>query len=402
MIFTTYWFGLFALAFFPIYWSLRLPGPRFWFLLAACFVFHGHFAGAAGVVPIVVLATATYAAGLSRRRWAIDAAMLLAVLALVGYKYTHWLALDLLGWIDPAGGRRLDAIARAALPSAPPLAVSFFTFEFVHYLHDVRRGEPSIRHPGKFCAFTFFFPSLVAGPIKRYQPFLAALETGLARVNPDDVKIGLMRVALGFVKKAVIADNLTAAIEFWQPQFAGLTLAGRWLLCVALGLRILLDFSGYSDLAIGFARMAGIRLPENFNWPYAAVSVQDFWRRWHISLSLWIRDYIYIPLGGNRHGPARKAINGVVAFGLCGLWHGAAWNFVIWGLYHGAGLAISAGYASLLGAPGRALARGLARAPWLGWIATMLFVFIGWLYFFYPVPEATKMLTLLFTPHRTP
>jgi alginate O-acetyltransferase complex protein AlgI len=400
MIFTTYWFAVFALAFFPLYWLVREPHTRFGLLLVACFVFHAHFAGAAGVLPIVGLAIVTFLAALSRERWAIYTAMALSVLALVGYKYTHWLTLDLLAALHPRWGAELNAFAVAAQPATPPLAVSFFTFEFVHYLYDVRHGAPSIRNPAKFAAFTFFFPSLVAGPIKRYQPFLASLDAGLARVSADDVKVGLLRVATGFVKKVVIADNLTAAIQYWQPHFGELALPARWLLCAALGLRILFDFSGYSDLAIGFAQMAGIRLPENFNWPYAATSVSDFWQRWHISLSSWIRDYIYIPLGGNRHGVARRAANGFVAFGLCGLWHGAAWNFVVWGLYHGAGLAVSTHYAAL-GAPGRVLGAIFARVPLLAWALTMLFVFVGWLYFFYPVTEATHMLRLLFTsgPH---
>ena len=397
MIFTTYWFGLFALAFFPLYWLARRAGVRFGLLLAACFVFHAHFAGVAGILPIIGLALVTYLAGLARSRWALYTAMLLSVLALVCYKYTHWLALDLLGAIHPRWGAELNAAADVALPSTPPLALSFFTFEFVHYLYDVLHGAPSIRNPAKFCAFTFFFPSLVAGPIKRYQPFLASLDAGLARVSTNDVKIGLLRLASGIVKKVVIADNLTGAIQSWQPHFTELPLGARWLLCSALGLRILLDFSGYSDMAIGLAQMAGIRLPENFNWPYAATSVQDFWQRWHISLSSWIRDYIYIPLGGNRHGLARKTANGFIAFGLCGLWHGAAWNFIFWGLYHGAGLAISANYRTALGSFGRSLGTLFDRLPLLAWILTMLFVFVGWLYFFYPVPVATHMLRLLFT-----
>ena len=398
MIFTTYWFTAFALVFFPVYWLVRPPGVRLGFLLIACFVFHARFAGAAGVLPIIALALVTYLAGRSRRRWAIYAAMLLSVLALVFYKYTRFFTLELLAALDPTSGRELYEAARALQPATPPLAVSFFTFEFVHYLYDVVHGAPPIRHPGRFCAFTFFFPSLVAGPIKRYQPFLASLDAGLARVTVDDVKAGIIRVAGGYVKKVILADNLTAAIEYWQPHFAELSVGYRWLLAFGLGLRILFDFSGYSDLAIGFAQMAGIRLPENFNWPYSATSVQEFWQRWHISLSTWIRDYIYIPLGGNRHGPARRAAHGLIAFGLCGLWHGAAWNFAVWGLYHGAGLVVSTNYRAALGAPGRVVGRFLDAVPWVAWVATMLFVFFGWLYFFYPVVEATSMLRLLFAP----
>jgi alginate O-acetyltransferase complex protein AlgI len=400
MIFTTYWFCVFTLSFFPLYWLARPPWLRFGLLLVACLVFHAHFAGAAGVAPIIVLGLLTYGAGRSRRRWALYATITVVVLALALYKYSHFLAKDLVGLISPDLGRDLDRMASMVLPATPPLALSFFTFEFVHYLYDVAKGAPSIRSPAQFAAFTFYFPSLAAGPIKRYQPFLESLGTGLARVSLDDVKMGLLRIGIGFGKKVLIADNLTAAIDFWQPRFATLSLLGRWELVAAMALRILMDFSGYSDMAIGLARMMGIRLPENFNWPYFATNLQDFWRRWHISLSSWIRDYVYIPLGGNRHGVARKIGNGLIAFALCGLWHGAAWNFVVWGLYHGAGLAISSHYQTLLGAPGRWLGAGLARVPVLGWLLTTLFVFIGWLYFFYPLAEATRMLRLLFTLSR--
>lgn len=397
MIFASYWFYAFALVFFPLYWVIRVPRVRYALLLAGCVVFHGHFAGPAGMLPILVLALLTYLAGLWRRPWALRATMAVAVLALVFYKYTHFVAADLIAALNPAWADSVDRAAKGLLPEMPPLAVSFFTFEFVHYLYDVAKGAPSIRRPGEFFAFTFFFPSLVAGPIKRYQPFLASLHEGLAGASADQVKAGLVRVGVGLFKKVVLADNLTAAIQFWQPQFEALPLTARWALLAAIGLRILLDFSGYSDIAIGFAQMMGMKLPENFNWPYAATSIQDFWRRWHISLSSWIRDYVYIPLGGSRHGVARKAANGLLAFALCGLWHGPAWNFVFWGIYHGAGLAVSSNYGTVLGAPGQAIQRGLARVPAVSWALTTLFVFIGWLYFFYPMPEATKMLNLLFT-----
>jgi alginate O-acetyltransferase complex protein AlgI len=155
-----------------------------------------------------------------------------------------------------------------------------------------------------------------------------------------------------------------------------------------------MDFSGYSDIAIGVARLFGIVLPENFNWPYLAHSMQDFWQRWHISLSHWIRDYIYIPMGGGRHGWPRRLLNGMIAFGLCGLWHGAAWNFVAWGLYHGLGLAVCAGYARIP-VLGPALTRVFEREPLSALALTQLYACAGWLLFFYPVPEAARMARLL-------
>lgn len=396
MIFSTYWFLLFSACFFPLYWLVRAPWLRLGALLLGCTLFHAQFAGAAGMLPIIVLSLTTYAAGLWRNKWALRLGMALPVLALAFYKYTHFLSLNILGALSPELGAQADKLALAHMPATPPLAVSFFAFEFVHYLYDVGKGQPSIRNPAHFWAFTFFFPSLVAGPIKRYQQFIGSLKEGLARVVPDDIKVGLARIALGFFKKVVIADNLTAALEHYHGQYGSLGVGERWLFLVALGLRILMDFAGYSDIAIGLARLMGIRIPENFDWPYLATSVQDFWRRWHISLSSWIRDYVYVPLGGNRHGLPRKIANGLLAFALCGLWHGPAWNFVLWGVYHGVGLAISANYATLLGRPGRWLASALARAPYLGWAATLLFVLFGWLLFFYPVGEAWHLFKLLF------
>jgi alginate O-acetyltransferase complex protein AlgI len=400
VIFTSYWFVLFGAGFFPLYWVLRDARLRLGWLLAACAVFHAHFAGAAGVVPIIVLGSATYLAALSRRRWAIRIATGLTVLALVIYKYSHFIAVAVVGRFAPAWGAGLERGALAWLPAAPPLAISFFAFEFVHYLTDVGRGQAPIRHPARFVGFAIFFPSLVAGPIKRFEQFEPAMEQGLRGVSGDQVATGLVRVGLGLFKKVIIADYLTGDLEFWHPLYGRLSLLSRWEFVIAIGFRILLDFSGYSDIAIGLAQMMGIALPENFRWPYLATSVAEFWRRWHISLSTWIRDYVYIPLGGSRRGVARRMLNGLIAFGLVGLWHGPAWNFVLWGVYHGVGLAVCSNYAAVLGAPGRALAAAFGRWPLLGWALTMIFVFAGWVLFFYPLDEALHLLKLLFIRHR--
>ena len=395
VIFTSYWYTLFAVVFFAAYWAAPWRLPRLGLLVAGSFWFYLHFAGAAGILPIVVLAATTYLGGLLPWRGARVVAMALPIASLVFYKYTHFLAEQVVGLVSADWAVRSDALAGHWLPAAAPLAVSFFVFEFVHYLYDVNQGSAPIRNPAKFAAFAFFFPSLVAGPIKRYQPFLGSLNEGLGRVSLEDVKVGLVRVAIGLFKKVALADNLAAAIRYWEPQYEHLSRHSRWEFLAVLALRILLDFSGYSDIAIGFARMMGIAIPENFNWPYLAGNVRDFWHRWHISLSTWIRDYVYIPLGGNRHGTGRKILNGFIAFGLVGLWHGPSWHYAFWGLYHGAGLAVSANYPTLFGSPGRALARCFERVPVLGWALTLLFVLIGWLYFFYPMADANRMVELL-------
>ncbi|QIF00796.1 MBOAT family protein [Roseimicrobium sp. ORNL1] len=395
MLFLTYWFVLFAAAFFILYWCIPNTAVRVGLVLVSCVVFHTHFAGPAGVAPVLVLGVVTYFAARSQNKRACLAGIVLCVLALIFYKYSNFILTGMVAPIAPGLAKVLEGWAKHVLPAAPPLAISFFVFEFVHYLYDVRKGSAPLRNPADFGAFAVFWPTIVAGPIKRYEEFVPAMYAGARNVCQHDVAIGLIRITIGLVKK-FIADNLTAYLAVWVPHYDALPLATKWWIFFALGLRILLDFSGYSDMAIGFARMMGIVIPENFRWPYLAKNINDFWRRWHISLSTWIRDYIYIPIGGNRYGIARRIFNGLVAFALCGLWHGAAWNFMLWGLYHGVGLAIASSYRELLGRPGRYLAVWFSHNRLLTWLMTMAFVHVGWLLFFYPVPKAWQMLKGLF------
>jgi alginate O-acetyltransferase complex protein AlgI len=395
VIFTTYWFQVFAIIVVAGYWLLQRRGPRLWFLGLACLIFHFHFAGPAGMAPIIVLMIATYFAGRKGSRSACSAAIALCVGTLCFYKYALFFISAAVHPLSPELAAQFSQATVSILPGLPPLGISFFTFEFVHYLVEVRRGGEPIRSPLKFLLFSIFFPSLVAGPIKRYPQFLASLNEGSRRFEMGNISYGLLRMAVGFFKKVVIADNLTFYVTSNAPDFASFGLVGRWAFLAAISFRILMDFSGYSDIAIGAAQLLGVRLPENFNWPYLAGSIRDFWQRWHISLSSWIRDYIYIPLGGNRLGLGRRAVNGLIAFALIGLWHGPAWNFVAWGLYHGAGLAVCSTYASIPVA-GPLLSQGLKKEPLLGWAVTQLFVWLGWLLFFYPVPAAWDMGKMLF------
>ena len=395
MIFVTYWYVMFATLVVVVFWTLRWPRARLGFLAVACLVFHAHFAGPAGMLPIIVLMILTFFAGRSRRPWACVATIATCVAALCFYKYSLFILGELIAPLSRPLARSLLAGTKAIMPGAPPLGVSFFAFEFVHYLYEVKRGGEPIRNPVKFLLFAIFFPSLVAGPIKRYTQFLPSLEAGVQRLHWENIAWGLGRVGQGFFKKLLIADNLTFLIDFYQPQFASLSLVSRWGVFAAIAFRILMDFSGYSDIAIGCAQLLGVRLPENFNWPYAAHSIQDFWQRWHISLSTWIRDYVYIPLGGSRHGVVRRVFNGLVAFALCGLWHGPAWHFVIWGLYHGMGLMVCATYRQVPGL-GSAVQKIFAKEPLSAWLLTQAFAWFGWLVFFYPLPEALRMAGQLF------
>jgi alginate O-acetyltransferase complex protein AlgI len=360
-------------------------------LLLACITFHFHFAGPAGVIPIIFLGTLTYFAGLFNNKLFRTITIIICVLELLFYKYSIFFITQVFGYFNADFAQYALQIAKDKfLPAAPPLAISFFVFEFVHYLVDLQKGKLPIKNIANFTLFSVFWPSVVSGPIKRFEQFIPEIAAGCKKVKLVDIQQGTARIVIGLIKKLVIADNLTAYINYYQPNFSILSSHGRWLILIAISFRILFDFSGYSDIAIGFARLMGIKLPENFNWPYLAVSIQDFWRRWHISLSTWIRDYIYIPLGGNQHGTVRKVSNGVIAFAICGLWHGAAWNFIVWGLYHGIGLVISTNVKSFFGRYAIANKLRLVIYP-ISWLFTLLFVSIGWLYFFYPVREATKM-----------
>jgi len=406
MIFFSYQFVVFTTLFFLAYWAVRWNQARRVLLLVACIVFQVHFAGPAGVLPIIVLATGTYFIGRSRHALLCAGWIAVCAGALIFYKYTHFLFRGIVALIFPELAKSGEDDLASVLPLLPPLGISFFIFEFVHYLMEIRRGHRPIKSPLSFALFVAFWPSLVAGPIKRYRQYLVSLSRGVHNVSPDDVIAGMVRVSIGTIKKFA-GDVLTGWVQTHQPNFDSLPRGMRWVIVLAIGFRILLDFSGYSDMAIGFARMMGIRLPENFNWPYLAHSITDFWRRWHISLSTWIRDYIYIPLGGSRHGALRKAFNGFAAMALCGLWHGAAWNFALWGIYHGVGLAVASAVriphvlsgdngVDMSSVAGAALtAAGLAwRAA--SWALTMAFVQIGWLLFFYPADQAWHMVTRLF------
>ena len=396
MIFTTYWFLLFAVLAVAVFRVLPRPLWRLWWLGAACATFHIHFAGPAGVLPIIILMVITFFAGRTRSRSLCAWAMATCVAALCFYKYALFLIAALVAPASDSLASVLTHGTSSIMPGAPPLGISFFTFEFVHYLFEVRRGGEPIRSPLKFLLFSIFFPSLVAGPIKRYTQYLPSLESAAASsFSAADLAAGLFRVGLGFAKKVLVADQLTLYIDHWQPRFAEETLAGRWVIFAAIALRILMDFSGYSDIAIGCAKMMGIRLPENFDWPYLASNLQDFWQRWHISLTSWIRDYVYIPLGGSRHGWARRVLSGLAAFALCGLWHGPAWHYVFWGVYHGFGLAVCVTY-ERIPVLGPAVALVFRREPNIGRALTLLYAWLGWLVFFYPVQEAWRMAQLLF------
>jgi alginate O-acetyltransferase complex protein AlgI len=253
---------------------------------------------------------------------------------------------------------------------ALPIGISFYTFQALSYVIDVYRGETEAQRSfPRVLLYIAFFPQLIAGPIIKYHDVEAQLAA--RTVTLDGVAAGLRRFAVGLGKKVLIANTLGATADaVWAAPHDQVGIAAAWIGALAYVGQIYFDFSGYSDMAIGLARMFGFHYKENFNYPYISTSVQEFWRRWHISLSTWFRDYLYIPLGGNRKGRHRAVLNKLIVFALCGLWHGAAWTFLAWGLFHGLFLLLEEYVPAL---------RKLPKS--IGWLYTFLVVTVGFTLF---------------------
>jgi alginate O-acetyltransferase complex protein AlgI len=340
-------------------------------MIAAGFVFYaydgwGHYA------MLLAMTLVIYGLASLRSKNALLIGISLSVGLLLFYKYSKmavatWNQLfD--GWLG-AG--------QPVLRITVPLAISFFVFEFVHYLVDVYKGKTERVSFRMFLLFIFFFPSMVAGPIKRIQTF--AKEQVLLRWG--DVQAGIMRMGIGLFKKIVLADSLN---PLYAPMFADPAAYAPhmlWLAMYAYAFKIYFDFSAYSDLAIGAAQCFGYHLPENFNWPYISRNMTEFWRRWHISLSTWIRDYVYIPMGGNRRGYVRMLLFIFLAMTISGLWHGANWTFVIWGMWHGVGQVVHKLFEKLRG---KRVEKTNIFAFSLSWLITFHFVCFGWVWFASP------------------
>ena len=237
-----------------------------------------------------------------------------------------------------------------------PVGISFFTFQAMSYLVDVYRRDASAeRNPLLLATYISMFPQLVAGPIVRFRSIQGELHA--RTINTRKFERGIRFLAIGLAQKLVIANSLAVPVDaIFGVAPADLTTPLAWLAATSYTLQIYFDFAGYSNMAIGLGLMLGFHLPVNFDYPYVAQSITEFWRRWHITLSTWFRDYLYIPLGGNRSGALRTYRNLLIVFLLCGLWHGAAWTFVVWGLYHGAFLVIErVGFLNALARTPRAL-----------------------------------------------
>ena len=294
------------------------------------------FGSLSGVMLLVVIAVLNYIfgrqiiAGNHRKLFCVSAVAI--DLAFLGFfKYLNFLLAQLL---------RLPAVE---LGIAVPLGISFYTFKCISYIIDIYRDrEQGTGNFSEFLLYVSFFPQITAGPISRFPQFRSQINE--RKYHLQQCALGFRRFVIGLGKQVIISGTLAKLVdEIFALPSGALNIPVAWIGAIAYMLQIYIDFSGYSDMAIGLGQIFGFVSPENFNYPYMATSITDFWRRWHLSLSTWFKDYLYIPLGGNRKGKLRTVLNKCIVFLFCGIWHGAAWNFVIWGLWHGLFSALESG-----------------------------------------------------------
>jgi D-alanyl-lipoteichoic acid acyltransferase DltB (MBOAT superfamily) len=385
LIFPTIQFAVFFVAVFTVSWLL-MQRQALWkpFILAASYVFYG-YTDARFVLLLFgstifnqVMAEALHRTRDGRARNVLTAVAVGGNLAALGwFKYYNFFLDSVTTLFSKVGATPPLPLLQVALP----VGISFFTFQALSYVIDVQRRAISPAKPVDFAVYLAFFPHLVAGPIVRASEFIPQL-----RRPQDPRRIQATRafflIVGGLVKKVVIADFLATHIV--DDVFDNPAAHSTWQVLVGIygyAVQIFCDFSGYSEMAIGIALLLGFRFPENFNAPYTAVSLQDFWRRWHMSLSRWLRDYLYIPLGGNRGSGLFTYRNLMLTMLLGGLWHGAAWNFVIWGGIHGVGLAVERVLASRREARGHAPARDTVARRVVGRLVTFHVVCLAWVFF---------------------
>jgi alginate O-acetyltransferase complex protein AlgI len=392
MLFPTVAFAAFFAPVFVLSWLL-MPRQRIWkpFIVAASYVFYA----AADPRFCLLLAGVTLAnqaaaqlihrTGDERRRTAVAAVAIAVDLLLLGtFKYYGFFV----GSVDSLLARLHLGAPLPLLSIALPAGISFFTFQAISYTVDVKRRIIAPYSTLDVAIYLSFFPHLIAGPIVRAREFLPQL---CGPRSPSNVALGsaVWLIGVGLVKKVVIADYLARTVG--DPVFAvpaAYSAPDAWLAMYAYAAQIYCDFSGYTDMAIGLALLLGFQFPQNFNRPYRATSFQDFWRRWHMTLSRYLRDFIYIPLGGSRKGRTRTSVNLLVTMLLGGLWHGAAWGFVIWGGFHGAAQVVE-----------RRLRGRFYTPAWLRWLIVFNLVCLAWVMFrATDIGTAWEFYTRLVTP----
>ncbi len=356
MIFSSVQYLIFLPVVVFIYWRLK-GTSRLVFTVAASYFFYMSWMPVYGVL-LALLSTINW--GLARwmehmngkngqgnlpARLLLLAGLFLNVGALCYYKYANFffenlsLLIHAVAPVVPIFTAQLQSYQPPLMAVFLPLGISFFVFEFVHYLTDVYKGDKAVKSWFEFAAFAVFFPSQIAGPIKRYQDFLAQLRKPLP-LDKALMAEGASLFMQGLFKKAAIADPIGALIL--KPYSMSQMVSGpdAWIAVIGFTIQIYCDFSGYTDMGRGSALLLGIRLPVNFNLPLLCGDIAVFWRRWHISLSTWLKDYVYISLGGSRNGEWLQARNLFITMAISGLWHGASWHFVLWGAMHGVAMII--------------------------------------------------------------
>ncbi|GAD58541.1 MBOAT family protein [Brevundimonas sp. BAL450] len=379
MLFPTLAFGVFFLFVYFTAWSLdRENGRRKIFLLLASWFFYAQwdwrFVGlliASAVLNWGVAALIASSDSPGRRKWLVALGVALNLIILGFFKYYGFFVEQAVELLNQFGWERDAPLLQIVLP----IGISFFTFQGISYVVDVHRGKtPPARSLVDVMLLMSFFPHLVAGPIVRASDLLPQFDR-VPRLTREMAALGLLLIAWGLFKKTVIASEL--AVRLVDPVFFDPSAYGALDIAAATygyAVQIYCDFSAYSDMAIGLAALLGYSFPRNFDQPYRAGSMQQFWRRWHISLSSWLRDYLYVPLGGGRKGLVSSCINIMITMLLGGLWHGAAWTFIAWGALHGAVQAVERVW--------RHFREGKAGLPhWLGVIVTFHIVCLGWILF---------------------
>jgi len=350
MLFNSISYLIFLPIVFVAYWLAQGVWRKVW-LLVASYLFYMSWLPTWGLL-ILFMTQVNFVLGIQmdkhreKKKAILTAGLLFNILLLCFFKYTNFV----LGVVKDALNSVLPIFGTATAPQMPymdlivPLGISFFAFEFIHYLMDIHRGSKPITSWLDFAIFAAFFPSQIAGPIKRYRDFVGQL-TSNPVLNREHFHEGLSLIMQGLFKKLALADNMGLIIAQAYQNVSTLGTLEAWLVTYMFIWQIYFDFSGYTDLGRGSARLLGFKLPDNFDWPLFPSNLIDFWRRWHISLSTWLRDYLFLPLArGAKKSKVRKYFATFITMSIGGLWHGAAWNFVMWGAFHGVGLVICQEY----------------------------------------------------------
>jgi len=383
-------YGQFLIGTAIIYWLLPNSQLRLLIILTASLLFYS-FIQRQYVWLLIVMLALNYWLGKEIRKgeqflrqWLLFVGIFIDVLVLFGFKYIPFVASAIGNIAGLPAGSALAIWAKSNI--VPPITLSFFVFELIAYLIDIYRGNSPAKNFLDFAAYKLFFAKLLSGPITRYQEFAPQLVTRSRSVLPDIVE-GLWLFACGAIKKGIIADNMGRLVDICLRNSDRAGSVDLWLALLGYGIQIYCDFSGYIDMARGSALLFGFRLPQNFDFPYFAASISDFWRRWHMTLGAWMRNYLYIPLGGSRGGLWRTCFNLALVMVVVGIWHGANWGFIIWGLWHGAALVLHRLWMEL------SLIFEFLQKMWnplpmqiLAVTITQLVVFLGWIPFRLPNP----------------